>query len=128
MEILKTKTNKREEIIDITDRVESFVKDVKDGVCVVFVKHATAALIINENYDKNVCEDILDCLSKLIPSGGWKHNCVDDNADAHIKASILGSSEIIVVKDGKLQLGRWQSIGLVELDGPREREIIVKVV
>jgi len=128
MDSFKIKTNKKEEIIDITNKVNEIVNSKKGKICFVYVKHATAALIVNENYDPNVCDDILTCLNKLVPSGGWKHNCVDDNAAAHIKASILGPSEVIPIKNGELELGRWQGIGLVELDGPKEREIVVEVL
>ncbi len=128
MESFKIKTKRKEEIVDITDRVKKLVKNKKGKVCFIYVKHATAALIVNENCDPNVCDDILNCLRKLIPSGIWKHDMIDNNAAAHIKASILGPSEIIPIKDGELELGRWQGIGLVELDGPREREIVVEVL
>lgn len=128
MEIFKVKTKSKEEIVDITGKVKEIIKDKKGKICFVYVKHTTAAIIINENYDKNVCEDILNCLNKLIPCGIWKHNCIDDNAAAHIKASILGPSEIIPVKNGKLELGKWQGIGLVELDGPREREVVIEIL
>lgn len=125
------KTNKREEIIDITKEVEKIVDRASDEdskACLVYVSHATCAVIVNENYDENVCEDILDFLRKLIPQGKWKHDNIDNNADAHIKASIIGPSQIIPVENGKLQLGKWQGIALAEFDGPRERKIIVKIL
>ena len=120
------KTTKQEEVIDITSKVEECIK-VKEGIALVYTPHATASIIINENYDPNICLDILEALSNLIPQGKWKHDKIDNNGAAHIKAAILGPSESIPIKDGKLQLGQWQSIMLVELDGPRERTIIVKV-
>ena len=89
--------------------------------------HSTAAIIISESYDPNICLDLLDALNGLIPQGKWRHDNIDGNADAHIKASILGPSEMIPIKDGKLQLGRWQSPMVVELDGPRTRELIVQI-
>lgn len=125
------KTNKREEIVDITKEVEKIVDRASDEdskACLVYVGHATCAVIINENYDENICEDILDFLRKLIPQGKWKHDNIDNNADAHIKASIIGPSQIIPVENGKLELGRWQGIALAEFDGPRERKIIVKIL
>ena len=88
---------------------------------------ATAAVVINENDDPNVCEDVLDALDKLIPAGVWRHDRVDGNAAAHIKSAILGPGETIPVRDGKLVLGTWQAIMLVELDGPRDRRVIVTV-
>lgn len=125
------KTTKRNEIIDITDLVKKAVK-IKNGLLNVYVKHATAAIILQENYDPNVGLDILNCLSKLIPQGIWKHDkagmCDRANAAGHIKASILGPSETIHVKNNKLQLGEWQDLMLVELDGPRERTIIIEQI
>ncbi len=126
----KISTHKKREIIDITPKVEDIVakSKVRSGVCTVYVPHATAAVIINENADPNVCTDIIDALEKMIPEGVWLHDRIDGNASAHIKASILGPSESIPVEDGKLQLGTWQSIMLADFDGPRERKVIVKVV
>lgn len=124
-------TSKKQELIDIIDKVNSIIKKskVKEGVCNVFVAHATAAIIINENYDPNICLDLLDALNKIIPSGIWRHDKIDGNADAHIKSAILGPSETIPIKDGKLELGRWQSLMMVELDGPRQnRKIMVTII
>jgi len=124
-------TNQREEIVDITNEVEEIVSKISNEnnkICIVFVPHATCGVIINENYDKAVCDDILDFLRTSIPQGKWKHDRIDGNGDAHIKASIIGPSEIIPIKNSKLQLGRWQGIGLAEFDGPRERRIIVEVI
>lgn len=124
------KTNKKEEIIDVTREITKVVKEsgIKEGLCTIYVKHATAAIIINENYDPNLRQDILDCLNKLIPQGIWRHDKIDDNAAAHIKASILGPSETIIIKDNNLELGTWQSPALVELDGPRERIVLVEII
>lgn len=128
-ETLSVSTSKRQELVDITGQISSIVKKsgVKEGICYVFVMHSTAAIIINENYDPNICLDIIDALNGMVPKGKWRHDRIDGNADAHIKASILGPSESIPIKDGKMQLGKWQSPMLVELDGPRTREIIVQV-
>ena len=123
-------TSKKQELIDITGKVNSFIKKskVKNGICNIFAAHATAAIIINENYDPNICLDLIGALNKLIPSGIWRHDRIDGNADAHIKSAILGPSETIPVKDGKLDLGRWQALMFTELDGPRHgRKIIVTV-
>jgi len=100
---------------------------LENGICHIFAMHSTAAIIISESYDPNICLDLLDALNGLIPQGKWRHDNIDGNADAHIKASILGPSEMIPIKDGKLQLGRWQSPMVVELDGPRTRELIVQI-
>ena len=124
-------TSKKQEMVDITSQVSSIVNKlkIKNGLCNVFAAHATAAIIINENYDPNVCLDLLDALNKIIPSGIWRHDKVDGNADSHIKSAILGSSETIPIKNSKLELGRWQSIMLVELDGPRkDRKIITTII
>ncbi len=124
-------TSQRMEIIDINRKVEEIVTNsgVKEGLCSIFVQHATAAIVINENYDPNICLDINDMLAKLIPQGKWRHDQVDGNADSHIKAAIIGPSETIPVKNSKLQLGRWQSIMLCEFDGPRsERTITVTII
>lgn len=120
-------TSKKQEIVDINDKVKEILNkfNVKEGICTIFCKHATAAIIINENYDPNICLDLLDALNDLIPSGKWRHDRVDGNADAHIKAAILGPHETIPIKDGELQLGQWQSLMFVELDGPRNNRIVV---
>ena len=122
-------TKKKQELIDITDRVAKLVhtSDVEDGVCVVFTKHTTSAIVITENYDPGIKEDILESLSKLIPRGGWRHDKVDGDADAHIKSAIINPSITIPVVEGRMTLGRWQGIYLVELSGPREREVVVLV-
>ena len=127
---IEIETGKRCEIIDITDKVKDFVEKqkVKDGICFIFVPHATAAIVINENYDPLVREDICDALSKLVPRGKWRHDRIDGNADAHIKSSIVGCSTQIPIENGKLCLGIWQGIGLLELDGPKKRKIILKII
>lgn len=126
---LTVTTSKRLELIDITRQVASVVvaANVKEGLCTVFARHATAALIINENADPGFRQDVLSLLDKLIPEGVLEHDKVDDNGAAHLKATLLGPSQVIPVKNGRLLLGTWQGIALVELDGPRTREIIVDV-
>jgi secondary thiamine-phosphate synthase enzyme len=123
------RTRKQQEMVDITGRVADLVKQsgVSDGICLVYVPHATAAVAINENADPNVCEDILDALARLIPEGRWRHDRIDNNAAAHIKATILGPSEAVPVRGARLRLGTWQSLMLVEMDGPRDRTVIVEV-
>ena len=122
-------TRKTQEMLDITLQVGEVVRrsGVANGVCLVYVPHATAAIAINENADPNVCQDILDALSRMVPEGAWRHDRVDNNAAAHIKATILGPSEAIPVREGSLRLGTWQSVMLVEFDGPRDRTVIVEV-
>ena len=126
---ITVRTTKRREVLDITRQVTSAVTASKatEGVCTVFARHATAALIINENADPGFRADILSLLHKLIPEGVWEHDKVDDNGAAHLKAAILGPSETVPIQGGRLLLGTWQGIALVECDGPREREIIVDI-
>lgn len=123
-------TSRREEMIDLTNDVKTFVSKskIKEGACIVYVPHSTAAIIINENYDLKICADIIQHLANQVPQGVWKHDQVDGNADAHIKASIIGPSETIIIKENKLMLGTWQGIALLELDGPRQRKIIVSIM
>ena len=126
---LRIRTTAKREMIDLTARVAEVVTraDLAEGLCSVYTPHATAAVVINENDDPNVCVDTLDALDKLIPAGVWRHDRVDGNAASHIQAAILGPSETIPVQQGRLLLGTWQAVMLVELDGPRERRIVVTV-
>ena len=129
-EEISIKTSKRQEIIDITSAVNDTIKRsrVKEGICNIFAMHATASIIVNENHDPNICIDLIEALNKLIPSGIWRHDKMDGNADSHIKSAILGPGETVTVKDGRLYLGRWQSVMLAELDGPRQRSVSITVV
>lgn len=129
MEEFFVKTKRKFQVIDITPNVREIVERavVAEGLCCVFVPHATAAVAINENADPNIGEDLQDALAKLIPEGIWRHDRIDDNAAAHIKAAIIGPSEMVPVKNGTLLLGTWQSLMLVEFDGPRERTVIVQI-
>jgi secondary thiamine-phosphate synthase enzyme len=122
-------TRQTQEMFDITPQVGDVVRrsGVANGLCLVYVPHATAAIAINENADPNVCQDILDALSRMVPEGAWRHDRVDNNAAAHIKATILGPSQTVPVRNGNLRLGTWQSVMLVEFDGPRDRTVIVEV-
>jgi len=122
-------TSRTQEMIDITSQVSEVVRHagVTSGLCTLYVPHATAAVVINENADPNVCQDILDALARIVPEGAWRHDRIDNNAAAHIKATILGPSETVPVQDGRLRLGTWQSLMLVEFDGPRDRTVIVEV-
>lgn len=123
------KTKRKFQVIDITANIQEIVERavVAEGLCCVFVPHATAAVTINENADPNIGEDLQEALAKLIPEGVWRHDQIDDNAAAHIKAAIIGPSEMVPVKNGKLVLGTWQSLMLLEFDGPRERKVIVQI-
>lgn len=125
----RIRTTSTRQMIDITDRVVeiSHRSGVRDGVCHVYVPHATAAIIINENADPNLCEDIIDALQQQIPDGVWRHDRIDNNGAAHIQAAILGPGEVVPLSQGRVLLGTWQAIMLVELDGPRNRRVVVTV-
>ena len=126
---LKIRTRTKFEVVDLSSDVMDAVRaaNVEEGLCCVYVPHATAAIVINENDDPQICDDLLDVLNKLIPEGVWRHDKVDGNGAAHLKASILGPSETIPIQRGRLTLGTWQAIMLVELDGPRDRRVIVTI-
>ncbi|SFM27859.1 secondary thiamine-phosphate synthase enzyme [Methanolobus profundi] len=127
---MEIRTVKRTELIDITDMVRKEVADsgILNGICVVSTKHTTTSVIVNEN-ESGLVSDILKMLEKLVPShAGYAHDRIDNNADSHLKAVLLGSSEMIPVVNGTLVLGTWQSIFLAELDGPRTRDVTVTVI
>ncbi|MFA4662255.1 secondary thiamine-phosphate synthase enzyme YjbQ [Pyrococcus kukulkanii] len=129
MDVVRITTSKEVEIIDITEKVREIVRKsgVEDGIVVVFTRHTTAGIIINEN-ESGLISDLEKTLEKLIPKGaGYSHDRIDNNAHSHLRAIILGSSVVIPVENGRLALGTWQSVLFVELDGPRTREIYVKV-
>lgn len=127
---IKVNSSKKQELIDITAEIEDVVSDskIKNGICVIYLGHATAAITINENADPNITLDFIDALDKLIPQGKWRHDAIDNNGAAHIKAAIVGPSETIPIKDGKLLLGTWQNIFLCDFDGPRARKVIVELI
>jgi secondary thiamine-phosphate synthase enzyme len=121
------KTSTQTEFIDITRSVQEAVKKtgVEDGICIIFVPHTTAAVTINENADPSVVQDIVMELNKIVPfKNQYRH--MEGNSPAHIKASLLGCSQIVFVESGKLVLGVWQGIFFCEFDGPRNRKIYVK--
>ena len=129
MKQLAVKTNSRFEMIDITNHVRSVLREsnVTSGICYVFVPHTTAAVTINENADPDVPRDIIMELDKVIPlHDNYRH--MEGNSAAHIKASLIGSSEMIFIENGSLVLGTWQSLFFCEFDGPRTRKVFVKLV
>ncbi|PIN86148.1 hypothetical protein COV19_06335 [Candidatus Woesearchaeota archaeon CG10_big_fil_rev_8_21_14_0_10_44_13] len=136
MKTIGINTTKKEEILDITPRIEEIIQEsgVKEGLCSIYSKHTTASIIINENDDPCVQEDILKFFSQTVKKGVWTHDFSgrcdrDQNGNCHIKASMIGPSETVPIKDGKLLLGRWQSIFFCEFDGPRSpREIVVTIL
>ncbi len=123
-------TKARTELIDITDRVRTIVKEggTKNGICIISTRHTTSGIIINEN-EHGLRNDILDMLETLIPENkNYAHNQIDNNADAHLRAVLLGNSAVLPIEDGHLVLGTWQSIFFVELDGPRNRSVNVQII
>jgi len=129
MEIIRISSTKREEIIDITGEVRAIVRNskVRSGIAVIYVPHTTAAVTINENADPSVKRDIINTLYKLIPEND-RYAHLEGNADAHIKASVVGSSRIVIIEDGEIQLGTWQGVFFMEFDGPRIREVFVEII
>ena len=129
MQKINIKTSWRIELQDITSRIEEAVdkSKIKEGVCFIFCPHTTAGLTINENADPSVKSDMCNALSKLIPvNAAYEHS--EGNSDSHIKSSIFGSSLSVFVEGGQLALGTWQGIFFCESDGPRSREIWIKVM
>src|SRR5580692_10269008 len=129
METLRVKTTRRTQLLDVTQAVERVVAEagLVTGVCYVFVPHTTAGVMINEHADPDVATDLEGVFDRLVPhSGPYRH--AEGNTDSHAKAVMAGASQVIFVEKGKLAMGTWQGIFLCEFDGPREREIWVKVV
>jgi len=125
MNKITLRSGKREEMIDITSEVTELLPKHGEGVCVVFSQHTTCGVTVNENADPDVQSDMLGLLRKLVPQyePNFKHG--EENSDAHIKTSLVGSSATVPFAEGKLLLGRWQGIYLCEFDGPRERKLVV---
>ena len=124
-------THKREQLVDITARVSSVVSrsGIRNGLVSVYAQGATAAIMIQENWDDSVQTDVVHLLQKLIPRGVWLHDQQDGNGDSHLKSGLVGPSETIPLINGEPGLSRWQNIFLCEFDGPRkERTIIVTVI
>jgi secondary thiamine-phosphate synthase enzyme len=121
-------TESRVDVVDVTDRVRDAVPaDVQHGVCTVFVRHTTAGVVVQEP-ESGLLEDVANHLEHLAPSDGdYAHDRIDDNADAHLRATVLGEHVAVPVRDGDLALGTWQAILFVECDGPRTRSLDVTV-
>ena len=126
---ISLRTNKRIEMIDITDMVQKQIKEsgVLDGICLCYIPHTTAGITINEGADPAVCYDIIERLDELVPRG-YKYRHLEGNADSHIKSTIVGTSISIIVDKGRLILGTWQRIFFCEFDGPRTRKVYIKVI
>ena len=126
---ISIKTGSRTEFVNITSEVRKAVQEsgIKDGVCYVYVPHTTAGVTINEGADPSVERDIQNMLNKMVPlNGGYQH--MEGNSDAHIKTSLIGSSEMILIDGGELLLGTWQAVFFCEFDGARNRHFMVKVI
>ncbi|RMG70448.1 MAG: YjbQ family protein [Nitrospirae bacterium] len=122
------KSSRRREFIDITRKVQDVIESsgVTEGICVVYVPHTTAGVTINEGADPSVKEDILMMLEKLVPHrASYAH--MEGNSDAHIQATLVGSSVTLLISSGRAQLGTWQSLFFCEFDGPRTRKVLVKI-
>jgi len=131
VQIITASTTDREQIVDITADVGKRVAEsqVLFGLVSVYVRGATAGIMIQENWDESVQSDILHLLRQLIPQGVWKHDAQDNNGDAHLKAGLVGPSETIPIIDGKMGLSTWQNIFLCEFDGPRrDRQIVLTIL
>ncbi len=130
-DIITIKTHSREGLYDITSKVDAVLSksNIDNGLLNIYVQGATAAIMIQENWDESVQTDILNLLKKHIPQGIWQHDIQDGNADSHLKAGIIGPSETIPIIDGKMGLSTWQNIFFCEFDGPRnKRSIAITIV
>lgn len=130
MQILKVASHQREELVEFTDLVAEKLgeQEIQSGVVVLFVRHTTAGLTVNENADPDVPRDMLHALRTLIPQHGMGFRHGEQNSDSHIKATLTGPSLTIPFQDGKLLLGRWQGIFLCEFDGARTREVVMTII
>jgi secondary thiamine-phosphate synthase enzyme len=129
MKSFKLKTKSREELIDITSLAKTALQEskVNDGTCLIYCPHTTAGITINENADPDVVRDLLCALDRAVPlEGGYHH--AEGNSAAHVKSSLVGASGQVIVSDGRLVLGQWQSIFFCEFDGPRNRTVLVQIL
>jgi secondary thiamine-phosphate synthase enzyme len=129
MKTIHIKTKRRTQLVDITNEVQAVVRasGIKDGTCLLYVPHTTAGILINEHADPDVASDAEGALDRLIPfEGPYRH--AEGNSDSHVKTMLSGMNQFVFVQEGKLALGRWQGIFLAEFDGPRERQLYIKVL
>lgn len=125
----EVRTERRIQMVDITVLVERVIKDsgISDGICTVYSPHTTASVTVNEGHDPDVVADILEKLEKLVPAGsGYRH--IEGNADSHIKVALMGPGVTIPIESGRLALGTWQRVFFCEFDGPRNRQVLVKLM
>lgn len=129
MQAIRIKTNRRTQMVDITDEVQRVVSalGVRVGTCFLYVPHTTAAVLINEHADPDVASDAEGAYDRLVPMDGpFRH--AEGNSDSHVKTMLTGVSQFVFVEEGKLALGRWQGIFFAEFDGPRDRKLYIKVL
>lgn len=126
---INVKSRARTEFIDITEKIQEVIKEenVREGVCFIYVPHTTAGITINEGADPSVQRDIISTLNRLIPFEGDYHHR-EGNADAHIKSTLVGVSQVVLIESGRLSLGTWQAIYFCEFDGPRHRRVHLKIL
>lgn len=130
-ETIRLATHSREVLVDITAQVNEVVQrsGIRDGLVNVYAQGATAAVIIQENWDDSVQTDVVNLLRKMIPKGVWLHDAQDGNGDSHLKAGLVGPSESVPLVDGRLGLSRWQNLFFCEFDGPRsDRRAVVTII
>ncbi|MCL4490693.1 MAG: secondary thiamine-phosphate synthase enzyme YjbQ [Nitrospirae bacterium] len=126
---LNVKSRSKTEFIDITEEVRELIKEsgIESGICYIYAPHTTAGITINEGADPSVKRDIIAALNKLVPfEGDYQH--MEGNSAAHIKSTLVGASQSVMVEDGKPLLGTWQSIYFCEFDGPRHRRVLVRII
>ncbi|MFH1014956.1 MAG: secondary thiamine-phosphate synthase enzyme YjbQ [Nitrospirota bacterium] len=126
---INVRSSQRSEFIDITEKINEVIKEVGilSGICYVYVPHTTAAVTINEGADPSVHRDIQNALTRLVPQEmNYSHR--EGNADAHIKSSIIGTSQLVIIDEGRLVLGTWQAVYFCEFDGPRHRRVTLKII
>ncbi len=129
MKEISVQTHSRVEMIDITASVQKTIRDegIQSGICHIYTPHTTAAITINENADPDVPRDILAALDKAVPlSANYRH--AEGNSAAHVKSSLIGASEMIIIENGRLVLGTWQSVFFCEFDGPRTRKVFITMI
>ncbi|MGB9926771.1 MAG: secondary thiamine-phosphate synthase enzyme YjbQ [Methanosarcina sp.] len=127
---LEIKTSGRMELVDITSEIQKLILEsgISEGICAINTRHTTTGIIINEN-ESGLKEDILELLNKLVPAGAeYRHDHIDNNADSHLKAILIGTSESLPVSKGKLELGTWQRVFFAEMDGPRKRIVNITIL
>lgn len=128
VKIIKISTNSKEEIVDITSKIQDLIiaSKIKIGMCVIYSPHTTAGITINENYDPDVKHDILLSLNNIVKELNFKH--AEGNSSSHMKTSLIGKSQMLIIENGELLLGTWDGIYFCEFDGPRSRQVYVKII